>query len=202
MVERGELMPFHGRKRKVVNAEKEDSDEEDVILTTYKESLFYRGTIQQPEATQFCIALRKLADAYHDTRDHIVVHLTTEGGDLFAGISMYEAIRRSSIPVHIIAEGNVCSAGTIVMMGAKKRYMYNTSVVLVHALSSWMMGHCKPKEIQEELQNCETLLEIMTEIYRRHTRLTKAQLKQMYNTDLYMRAEDCMKRGFIDEVLY
>lgn len=191
-------------KKRVRAASADDSsDDEDVIVRVHKESIYYRGTIQQPEATNFCIELRKLSDEFYDQRGvkYITVHLTTDGGDLFAGISMYEAVKRSRVPVCMICDGSVCSAGTIVLMGAAKRQMYNTSVVLVHALSNWMMGHCKPKEIREELQNCETLLEIMSEIYKKHTRLTKAQLTKMYDTDLYMRANECLKLGFVDEVI-
>lgn len=181
--------------------ESSDSDEDDVIVKVYKDSIYYRGEIRQPEATTFCIQLRKLADSLHDVDGVVKMFLTTDGGDMFAGLTMYESIRRCKVPVHVCCDACVCSAGTIVMLGATKRVMYSTSVMLVHALSSWMMGMQKPKQIKQELENCETLLEIMTEIYRKHTRLSKAELRSLYDTDLYMRAEKCKSVGFIDEIL-
>ncbi len=188
------------RRMKGENADEDDEDDE-VILKTYKNSLYYRGEIREPEATKFCIKLRELADQYHDTNDNIMFHLTTQGGDIFAGLSMYEALKHSKVPVHVIAESSVCSAGTIIMLGATKRFMYTTSVILVHSLSSWMKGLQKPKEIREELQNSETLLDIMSEVYKNHTKLNKASLKKLYDTDLYMRHAECVKLGFVDEII-
>ncbi len=179
----------------------EDDDDEVVIFKTYKNCIYYRGEIREPEATQFCIKLRELSDKYHDTNDKIFFYLTTEGGNIFAGLNMYEALKNSKVPVHAIAESCVCSAGTIIMLGAAKRYMYSTSVMLVHSLSSWMMGHQKPKEIREELQNSETLLDIMSEVYKRHTKLNKTHLKKLYDTDLYMRHNECIRLGFVDGIV-
>tara|TARA_B100000676_G_C18051361_1_gene831400 strand:- start:870 stop:1454 length:585 start_codon:yes stop_codon:yes gene_type:complete len=186
-------------KRSYTNGSDSDDDDQDVIIKTYKNEIFYRGEIKEPQATEFCVKLKQLADEYHDS--HILLHLTTEGGDLFCGIFMYEALRNCRTPVHVIAESQVCSAGTIVMLGASKRFMYSTSVILVHSLSSWMNGMQKPKAIREELHNSETLLEIMSEIYKRHTKFTATNLKKMYDTDLYMRSSECLSRGFIDTVL-
>ena len=56
------------------NADEDDEDDE-VILKTYKNSLYYRGEIREPEATKFCIKLRELADQYHDTEQNIIFHL-------------------------------------------------------------------------------------------------------------------------------
>jgi len=179
----------------------EEEDDEEVILESYKNNLYYKGEIKEPEATKFCIKLRELADQYHDTEQNIMFHLTTQGGNLFAAISMYEALRHSKIPVHVIAESCVCSAGTIIMLGACKRFMYTTSVILVHSLSSWMGGLQKPKEIREELQNSETLLDIMSEVYKENTKLSKNNLKKLYDTDLYMRHKECVRLGFVDKVI-
>ena len=194
-------MGRHSKKRYRVSDDDDDSDDDnDVILKVYKNEIYYRGEIKEPYATDFCLKLKSLADEYHDMK-HITVHLMTEGGDLFCGISMYEALRRCKTPVHIIAESQVCSAGSIIMLGASRRYMYNTSVILVHSLSSWMKGMHKPKAIREELINSETLLNIMSEIYKRHTKLTAANLKKLYDTDLYMRHEECLQHGFVDDVI-
>lgn len=192
----------HKRQRRMKD-DKSDEEEEDeeVILKSYKNNLYYKGEIREPEATKFCIKLKELADQYHDTDQNIIFHLTTQGGDIFAGLSMYEALKHSKIPVHVIAESCVCSAGTIIMLGASKRFMYTTSVILVHSLSSWMGGLQKPKEIREELQNSETLLDIMSEVYKDNTKLNKTNLKKLYDTDLYMRHGECVRLGFVDKVI-
>lgn len=193
----------HGKRPRKFSGDEEDhqeSQEPPPRILIYKDSIYYNGEIRQPEATEFCIELKKLVDRYNDA-DHVTAYLTTDGGDIFAGLSMYECIRHCRVPVHIVCDSCVSSAGTLVILGAAKRYMYETSVMLVHSLSSWVDGMHKPKQLKEELQNCETLLGIMTDVYKKHTNLTKTNLKSLYDTDLYMRATDCLRHGFIDEIL-
>lgn len=183
------------------DAASDDASDDDVVLVKKKQCIYYRGDIKEPFATRFCISLRELADDLRETSACITVYLRTDGGDVFCGLSMYEAIRHCCVPVHVVCDACVCSAGTLVLLGASKRLMYGTSVMLVHSLSHWVMGMQRPKELQQELQNAETLTEIMTAIYKRHTKLTKSALSNLYNTDLYLRADECKRLGFVDEVL-
>ena len=177
-------------------------DDKENFTKTYKDTIYYRGEIKEPQSTEFCIELRKLAERQFDTKNPcITMMLTSDGGDVFAGLRMYEAMRRCKVPIHLVAEGCVASAATLVMLGASERYMYSTSVILVHSLKSWMVGYAKPKEIQEELQNSETLTDICSELYKKHSKITKAALAKMYDTDLYMRSEQCLRLGFVHHVV-
>ena len=121
-------------KRSYRAGESSDDESEQPVLVVQTNHISDRGEITEPAATDFQIKLRELVDEYRDI-GHVVLHLTTEGGSLFAGLSMYEALRTAAIPVHVIVESEVCSAGTIVMMGARRRLMHRTSVILVHAPS-------------------------------------------------------------------
>lgn len=180
----------------------EDTSEKENFIKTYKDTIYFRGVIKEPQATEFCIELRKMAEKQFDTcQSGITLMLSSNGGDVFAGLRMYEAIRRSKVPVTVICEGSVASAATLVMLGASRRYMYATSVILVHSLKSWMSGYANPKEIKEELQNTETLTEICTDVYKKHCKITKTALNKMYDTDLYMRADQCLKLGFVELVI-
>ena len=179
----------------------DDSSEKETFIKIYKDTIYFRGEIKEPQATEFCIQIRKIAEKQFDTSGVITLMLSSNGGDVFAGLRMYEAIRRSKVPVTVICEGSVASAATLVMLGASRRYMYATSVILVHSLKSWMSGYANPKEIKEELQNTETLTEICTDVYKKHCKITKTALNKMYDTDLYMRADQCLKLGFVELVI-
>lgn len=180
----------------------DDSSEKENIIKTYKDTIYFRGEIKEPQATEFCIEIRKMAEKQFDTsQGAITLMLSSDGGDVFAGLRMYEAMKRCKVPITVICEGCVASAATLVMLGASQRYMYDTTVILVHSLKSWMAGYAKPKEIKEELQNSETLTNICTDVYKKHCKITKSALTKMYDTDLYMRADQCLRFGFVHGVL-
>ena len=180
----------------------DDSSEKENFIKTYKDTIYFRGEIKEPQATEFCIEIRKMAERQFDTSQGVItLMLSSDGGDVFAGLRMYEAMKRCKVPITVICEGCVASAATLVMLGASQRYMYDTSVILVHSLKSWMAGYAKPKEIKEELQNSETLTDICTDLYKKHCKITKSALNKMYDTDLYMRADQCLKLGFVQGVI-
>jgi ATP-dependent protease ClpP protease subunit len=180
----------------------DDSDEEEKnVVRVYKHTIYYRGGIQEPHATDFCIALRKMEDELWDTGGCITVRLTSNGGSVFAGMCMYDAIRQCNVRVRVVAEGFVASAATFVMLGSTERAMSRTSVLLVHAISTWMVGRHKPKDLKEELLNCETLMRIITDLYRNQTSISETELKKLFDTDLYMCADDCMCYGFVTEIV-
>jgi ATP-dependent protease ClpP protease subunit len=194
------VMKSHRYGRKRNSCDDDDDVRDSVILKSYKNTLYYRGEIREPEATEFCIKLKELSDEYSEMDQCLLFYFTTEGGDVFAGLSMYEALKNSKVAVHVIAESCVCSIGTIIMLGATKRLMRKTSVILIHSLSSWMEGYQKPMKIREELKNSQTLLDIMSEVYREHTRLTKQELKRLYDTDMYLRYTKCVQLRFVDGI--
>ena len=83
----------------------------------------------------------------------------------------------------MICDGSVC-CGNDRFDGCCEAADANTSVVLVRSVVKLDDEALQSKRDQREVQNCETLLEIMSEIYKKHTRLTKAQLTKMYDTRL------------------
>lgn len=189
-------------ERCATEEESDDDSEKENFIKTYKDTIYFRGEIKEPQATEFCIEIRKMAERQFDTSQGVItLRLSSDGGDVFAGLRMYEAMKRCKVPTTVICEGCVASAATLVMLGASQRYMYDTSVILVHSLKSWMAGYAKPKEIKEELQNSETLTDICTDLYKKHCKITKSALNKMYDTDLYMRADQCLKLGFVQSVI-
>ena len=191
------------KRHQVINNDDSESDsDDDNFIKVYKDTIYYRGEIKEPQATEFCIELRKLSEKQFDMHDPCVhIMLSSEGGDVFAGLTMYETLKRCKSKTIITCEGCVASAATLVLLGANERTMYQTSVILVHSLRSWMGGYAKPKEIKEELQNSETLTEICTRVYKTHCKIKKPALEKMYDTDLYMTAQQCLHYGFVDKIV-
>lgn len=185
------------RVRRRCADEEEKEEDEDSTIHVHEDTIYYRGDIEEKYVSPFCIALRKLSETH--SLIHIV--LTTTGGCVFSGLNMYEALRHCKVDTCVTADGCVCSAGTFLLLGGKERRMYGTAVVMIHALSTWMgEGHVKPKDLREELLNTEVLLNIMTSLYKKHTRLKLPKLRQMYSTDTYIDARQCLDLGIVDRL--
>lgn len=171
-----------------------------VLLQLVKpRTVFYRGSIEEPHASKFCIMLRELVRDDHDGGE-IRVYLSSSGGDAYAGLAMHEHILelREQRPICVVADGYVASAATLVLVAASTRVMRDTATVLIHSVRTVMWGEMKPSEVQEEGTNLEQLMQIFRKVYRAHTRMTTRQLDDLLSSERNLNKAECTRLGIVD----
>lgn len=180
----------------------EDENGNDPVVVKYvaPSTIYYRGEIKEPEATKFIVKLRKAAKNLEHSKLSIVVYLSSHGGDAHAGISMYEHICdvKRTCPVTVVADGYCASAATLPLIAATRRVMFHSSTVLVHAITSFPWGGYKPKQLREEADNCDTLMNVLVTIYQQHCKLKTSKLKRLLEKDQLLTFEQCLQMGFVD----
>lgn len=77
--------------------------------------------------------------------------------------------------------------------------MHENSVILIHQLSSWMWG--KYEELVDEKQNLDRFMDMIANIYKDRTRLTKTKLREILKHDLWWTADEALECGLIDMVV-
>jgi len=128
----------------------------------------------------------------------LYLHITSYGGDLFAGFRAVDAIRRCEIPIYTVVDGYAASAATLMSIVGKKRYMTPNSYMLIHQLSAGAIG--KFWEIKDDFENCETWMNDIYQLYLDNTTLTEPQLKEYLSHDLWWKVDQCKEAGLVDEV--
>ena len=182
-------------------AESDDDDDDEVLVKLISpNTIYYRGEIKEPEASRFCIKLRKAASKLSNSNLPITVFLSSCGGDAYAGISMYEHICmvKKRVPVHVVADGYVASAATLPLLAATKRIMCRNATFLVHAVTSYTWGGYKPKQLKEESDNLDTLMNILVSLYENHCTMKKKELKRLLDKDQLLTFDQCLEYGFVD----
>jgi ATP-dependent Clp protease protease subunit len=143
----------------------------------------------------------KLRELTFNTEEQpIYLHITTDGGDVFAAFSMVDCIKSLDIPVYSVVDGLVASAGTIISVAAKKKYIRPNAYMLVHELSSYVWG--KMSYIEEQVSNLKKIMTHITDLYLEHTSIKEKELKKILLTDITWNAEECIKKGIADEIYY
>ena len=127
----------------------------------------------------------------------IQVHIHSEGGDVFSGLSAMDTLRSARVNVTCIAEGNCCSAATFLLLGGKKRLMSRHSFVLIHQLSSGFFG--KYNEFKDEMKTCKKIMKTIKGIYRSETEIPKETLNEFMSKDIYLNYEDCLNYGIVHD---
>ena len=151
------------------------------------------------------LQLKKLADSlliYSIQNDcnpaPIYLHINSEGGEIYAALSVVDTIKTLKIDVHSIIEGYAASAATLISIVCHKRYIRENSHMLIHQLSSGFWG--KMNEIEDDILNLNRLMEVMTNIYKNNSNLTKSKLSSYLKKDLLWSAETCLKNGLVDAI--
>jgi ATP-dependent protease ClpP protease subunit len=128
----------------------------------------------------------------------IYVHLYSDGGYICAAFAVIDIIRSSKVPVYSIIEGSVASAGTLISIVCKKRYIRPTAYMLIHQLSSELWG--KMSEITDEYKNLSGIMTKLEDLYKEYTNLSEKKLNKLLKHDLLLNAEKAIKYGLVDEI--
>ena len=128
----------------------------------------------------------------------IYLHINSYGGCIFSALNAIDYIQSCTVPIYTIIEGAVASAGTLISVFGKKRYMRPNAHMLIHQLSSSCWG--KMNEIEDEFINLKNLMVKIRSIYAERTTIPKKQLRRILKHDLWYTVEECIENGLVDGV--
>jgi ATP-dependent Clp protease protease subunit len=147
------------------------------------------------EAEEYCIitSLRLRIDELP-----IYLHIYSNGGYIHAAFAAIDVINSCKVPIYSIIEGATASAGTLISVVCKKRFIRPTACMLIHQLSSECWG--KMSEITDEYKNLTNVMDKITKIYKKYSNLTPKKLDRLLKHDLWLNAKKSIKYGLADEV--
>ena len=167
--------------------------------------VFFQDDITTDTVFSLNKELRSVADklaligTIHKTKPPpIWLHLTTNGGDIYAAFSVIDCIKHLSVPVYTVVDGFVASAGTLISVTAAKRFMMPNAYMLLHELRSNMWG--KYSDMDDEMTNLKKIMDHIIGIYTEHTAITPRQLGTILKKDIIWNVDECKKNGVIDGV--
>ncbi len=135
--------------------------------------------------------------------------ISSEGGDMFAGLTIIQAIRRAQAGgLRVIGEvmGSACSMSFIILQCCDERIMGKHCVCMCHGVTTTMMGDIKDVDAQQKLMQ-KYQGEFAELIASRSTAL-ETEYKEVgfwhailgENTPQFYSSDDCKVMGLIDTV--
>jgi len=140
-----------------------------------------------------------LAHNYSCTPPPIFIHINSNGGDIFAAMSVIDTIRLCKVKTISIVEGGAASAATMISVVADKRIITKNAHMLIHQLSSDFWG--KMHEIEDEMKNLKKLMERIKHIYMEKANIPKSKLNKLLKHDLWLSSDECKKYGLVDKII-
>lgn len=136
-----------------------------------------------------------------ESQQPIVLCLTTPGGCVHSGLALIDVMGHIRSPVFTIAMGMVASMGAIILAVGQPgyRYAFTHTRILVHEVSGAVSGH--PEKVASSARLQQESARRIEQILRRHTRLTKSQLRQLLPREQFLTSNEAKYMGLIDHIL-
>lgn len=129
----------------------------------------------------------------------ITLYITSNGGLVYQVFGAIDTIRGMKVPVHTICKGFVASAGTLLSLAGKKRFITESSYMLIHELRAGHWG--KFTHLSESLDNSKQLMEHIKSYYLTRTKMTSEELDEQLKKDVSWNAQMCFEKGLVDEII-
>ena len=174
----------------------------DVYSRLLKERIIFLGSPIDSEVANVIVAQLLLLDS-QSSEQEISVFINCPGGEVYAGLAIYDTMQFISAPVATTCVGIAMSMGSVILMaGAEgKRAALPHSRIMIHQGSSGFRGNTPDVEVQAK--EVLYLRDQMVDLYERHTNrnYTREKLLRDMERDLFMNPQAAQEYGLIDRVV-
>ena len=172
----------------------------DIFSLLLRNRLIFLGTPITDQVANLTVA--QLLFLNQEDRDApINMYINSPGGQVYAGLAIYDAMQMISNPISTVAVGVTASFGTVLLAaGAKgQRYALPHATIHLHQPLGGAQGQVTDIEIQaKEFLRLRTKL---NEILMKHTGQTEDVIERDTERDFWMDADTAVDYGLVDEVL-
>lgn len=172
----------------------------DIYSRLLKDRIIFLGTPIDAQVANVVVAQLLLLDSQNPEQE-IQMYINSPGGEVYAGLAIYDTMRYIKAPVSTICVGSAMSMGSVLLMAGDKgrRLALPNSRIMIHQGSSGFRGNTPDVEVQAK----ETLYlrDKLVEIYHKHTQLPQDKLLRDMERDYFMSPEEAMQYGLIDAVI-
>ena len=128
------------------------------------------------------------------------VRINSKGGDVYAGIAIFNALRNSSAEITIYIDGIAASIASAIAQCGKRVEMSRYARLMIHGVSGGMYG--SKAELQNLISEIESLEATLCSIYAEKTGKTPEEIREAYfdGKDHWLTAQEALDLGFVDGI--
>jgi len=153
--------------------------------------LYINGEITQELANSVRAQLEK-------TKGPVDLHIDSQGGDVFAGLSIYNMLQRREVTVFV--DGIAGSIASVIsLVGDERPQISETGTFAIHnALVNQTQGN--HHDLRQVALSLEKFSDIVASIYEKKTNLKLDEIKELMNAESIFTAKEAVELGFAKEI--
>lgn len=126
------------------------------------------------------------------------VFINSPGGDVFAGITIYNMLKRHRADITVHVDGLAASAASVVAMAGDRIVMPKSATMMIHNSGAGVYGN--KKYLRAMADELERIDKQMVDIYAGKTGKAPETITAWMDSERWMSGDEALKDGFCDEV--
>ncbi len=157
------------------------------------------GEIGSYETIKSADIVRELIEAEAAYKD-IDIKINSLGGEVYAGIAIFNAFRNSKANITIYIDGVAASIASVIAGCGKPVKMSRYARLMLHSIQGGVYGNIS--DMESCISEIKDLEDILCDIYSKRTGMTPEEIRSTYfdGKDHWLTADEALRLGFIDEI--
>jgi len=166
------------------------------FLTTSR-TIYLGGEITQESADKVIRGILALESI--DPAGMITLVMSSEGGEYYPALALYDALRATSCPTTIKVLGHCMSSAVVVLQGADKRMLGENARIMIHDGSEGFDGHTRDFEVWGK----QSLLDrqLMYAIFATRSKCDAKWFERNCSKDKFLTPTECVSLGLADDII-
>jgi ATP-dependent Clp protease protease subunit len=172
----------------------------DIYSLLLQNRIIFLGTPINDQVANVIVAQLLFLDREDPEKD-IQIYINSPGGQIYAGMAIYDTMQLVRAPVSTIAVGVTASFGTLLLTAGHKGKRYALPHATIHMHQPLGGAQGQATEIEIQAREILRLREELNQIMAHHTGQPVERIAEDTERDRYMTAEQAKEYGLVDEVL-
>jgi ATP-dependent Clp protease protease subunit len=172
----------------------------DIYSLLLKERIIFLGTPIDDQVSNLIIA-QLLFLSREDPEKEIQLYIHSPGGQIYAGLAIYDTIQMIPNKISTVAVGVTASFGTVLLAAGTKGHRYTLPNATIHMHQPLGGAQGQASDIEIQAKEILRLKSRLNGILARHTNQTIEIIERDTERDFYMDAKQAVDYGLVDKVL-
>ena len=172
----------------------------DIYSLLLKERIIFLGTPIDDQVANSIVA-QLLFLQKEDPESEIRMYINSPGGQIYAGLAIYDTMQVISNPISTVAIGVTASFGTVLLTAGTKgrRYALPNATIHMHQPLGGAQGQATDIAIQaKQIMRLKALL---NDMMVKHTGQSLEVIERDLDRDYYLDAKQAVEYGLVDQIV-
>jgi len=135
-----------------------------------------------------------------ENKKQITLWINSEGGSTTNGLAIINTMQAAKSKIITIINAQACSMASLISCAGDVRKIVANGEWMAHDMKGGIFGDYSDK-VRDRAEWIEKHFQLLTDVYKKHTKLTKKDLERARHGELWLDAEQCLKKGIVDKII-